>query len=292
MNYQNDIIKDSNTKRNDDNMSDINSLNNKSFFDFISKKTEKLIMALYMVTDSIDMDEALKNKLRLLGVELMSNVHKLSGQYKTQKNFSIGSIESKVSEILSFIGISQTIGFISEMNSNILRKEFELLNHEVNRFEEDNQSKTSTKDLITKMGTERFLLDPNSLFVSLPTYHKAPQLSSDIMDRYTARDSKGHIKDSFNNTVLYKKDSPLDFKKDKVLQVSREERRKQILDFIKGQKDISGHNKSLTIKDIFLVIKDCSEKTIQRELNELVIKGQIIKEGEKRWSRYKYKEIV
>ncbi|MFA6079256.1 MAG: hypothetical protein WC779_05875 [Candidatus Omnitrophota bacterium] len=43
---------------------------------------------------------------------------------------------------------------------------------------------------------------------------------------------------------------------------------------------------NLTIRDFAKVIKDCSSKTIQRELSELVEKGIVKKEGERRWSRY------
>jgi DNA-binding transcriptional ArsR family regulator len=41
-----------------------------------------------------------------------------------------------------------------------------------------------------------------------------------------------------------------------------------------------------TIKDVAEIITDVSEKTIQRELNSLIEKGQVIREGERRWSRY------
>jgi DNA-binding transcriptional ArsR family regulator len=41
-----------------------------------------------------------------------------------------------------------------------------------------------------------------------------------------------------------------------------------------------------TIKDIAEIITDVSEKTIQRELNSLIEKGQVAREGERRWSRY------
>lgn len=41
-----------------------------------------------------------------------------------------------------------------------------------------------------------------------------------------------------------------------------------------------------TVKDISEVITDVSEKTIQRELNSLIEKGQVVREGERRWSRY------
>lgn len=44
--------------------------------------------------------------------------------------------------------------------------------------------------------------------------------------------------------------------------------------------------KSLSIKEIASVIKDCSEKTIQRELNSLIEQGLIRREGERRWSVY------
>ena len=44
--------------------------------------------------------------------------------------------------------------------------------------------------------------------------------------------------------------------------------------------------KELTIKDIALVIKDCSEKTIQRELISFIEAGVIKKTGERRWSKY------
>lgn len=44
--------------------------------------------------------------------------------------------------------------------------------------------------------------------------------------------------------------------------------------------------KSLSIKEIAEVIKGCSEKTIQRELGELIRQGLIKKVGERRWSLY------
>lgn len=55
----------------------------------------------------------------------------------------------------------------------------------------------------------------------------------------------------------------------------------EILAFIKKQGEAS-------IRDIAAVIKDCSEKTIQRELNALIEEGVLKREGERRWSRYIY----
>ena len=66
------------------------------------------------------------------------------------------------------------------------------------------------------------------------------------------------------------------------VQIKKTGRQEMIITILKGQSN-------LTIKDFSKVIKDCSEKTIQRELIELLEKGVIKKEGERRWSRYSLK---
>ena len=59
----------------------------------------------------------------------------------------------------------------------------------------------------------------------------------------------------------------------------QKDRMSLILEFIKSQKTPS-------IKDIAAKIKDCSEKTIQRELGVLIDQGLIRRVGERRWSHY------
>lgn len=62
--------------------------------------------------------------------------------------------------------------------------------------------------------------------------------------------------------------------------VQTENRRDRILEVIRDKQNA-------TIKDISEVVTDCSEKTIQRELIELIKDGTIVREGERRWSKYK-----
>ncbi len=40
------------------------------------------------------------------------------------------------------------------------------------------------------------------------------------------------------------------------------------------------------IKDISTIIRDVSEKTIQRELQAMILEGRVVKEGERRWTTY------
>jgi predicted HTH transcriptional regulator len=59
----------------------------------------------------------------------------------------------------------------------------------------------------------------------------------------------------------------------------KDDREKRVLDVIRDKGVVS-------IKDISTVIFDVSEKTIQRTLQLLIDKGQIKKEGERRWAKY------
>lgn len=56
-------------------------------------------------------------------------------------------------------------------------------------------------------------------------------------------------------------------------------RRESILSVIKARGKVS-------IKDISDLVTDCSEKTIQRELMSLIEDNVIVREGERRWSKY------
>ena len=57
-------------------------------------------------------------------------------------------------------------------------------------------------------------------------------------------------------------------------------RRNDVLNVIKSKGRAS-------IKDVVSLLKDISEKTVQRELLALVREGVLVKEGEKRWSTYR-----
>ncbi len=65
-----------------------------------------------------------------------------------------------------------------------------------------------------------------------------------------------------------------------VLGEDKKERRDAIMRTIRSKGQV-------TIKDISENISGCSEKTIQRDLQELIQHGVLMREGEKRWAVYK-----
>lgn len=269
MNNQKDTPKTGLNSYGQGNVLDIKALDSKHIYEFVNKKTEKLVTALYMVTDCMDTDDALKIKLRELSVQLLSDMYKISNLSPMDKVVYISTSLAHVDEILSFIEIAYTIGFISEMNTAILKKEFSILIQELEIHQMKDKHFTFTLDegmfsfpkntanLDRNIQGERLesrgnnIKDKRTNFNTMSFINKKPNLSIS---------EKPYIK-NYPSSVSEKKD-----RTDKILSILSE-------------KDIS-------IKDISNSFTDCSEKTIQRELNALVLKGQIKKTGSKRWSRY------
>ena len=57
-------------------------------------------------------------------------------------------------------------------------------------------------------------------------------------------------------------------------------------------KDRIKEKDKINVKDVTKVVRDCSEKTLQRELVSLVGKGVLVKEGERRWSTYSLRQVL
>lgn len=87
--------------------------------------------------------------------------------------------------------------------------------------------------------------------------------------------------------ITYIKDKPADnkivdklrLKEFGVVSVKKNSRQSIIIAILKRKKEV-------TIRDISSLIRNCSEKTIQRELLTMVRTGILKRVGEKRWSRY------
>lgn len=277
MNNQKDTQKTNLNSYGQSNVLDVKTLENKDarldssvarqVYDFANKKTEKLVTALYMVTDCMDTDDALKTKLRDLGVALLSDMYKLASYSPLDKQTHIVSFLSRIEEIISFVEISYTIGFISEMNTTILKKEFMILVGELESHQKKDKHFTFTLD--------------EQMF-SLPVSMRQELVEKNIIKdnpqgQINKRTSSNNV--SFTNSVFNHSVNQTPTIKNHSHSVSdKKERTDKILSLIKGR-DVS-------IKDISSSFSDCSEKTIQRELNALVLKGQVKKTGAKRWSRY------
>jgi hypothetical protein len=267
-------------------------------YEFANKKTEKLVTALYMITDCMETDDAIKNKLRFLGVELLSDMHKLPLFSPVEKHASVALTLSRISEIVALVEIAHMIGFVSEMNATILKKEFNLLISELHSY----QSEIQKASIPTQPGFGGSLFE-NQKNASFTLSEKMFEVEGGFPSIAETATKQTSVINSIKDNTIPKRTPYMSFRTDNVLSpipalkrlqnpessMTRSERTQKILALIKdlpaqaGKKD---GEPGLSIKDISVSFSDCSEKTIQRELNSLISKGQIKKLGAKRWSRY------
>ena len=78
----------------------------KPIYEFANKKTEKLVTALYMITDCMEADDALKAKLRTLGVALLSDMYTLAILSPVEKHTHITQSLARIGEITAFVDLA------------------------------------------------------------------------------------------------------------------------------------------------------------------------------------------
>lgn len=207
---------------------------------YLFKKTEKIVAAIYLVSNLLKDKEPIKWKLRERSMSLMSSALVLNDELSFDKDLAIKDMFFDLSEILSTTSLANLSGLLSPMNYNILSSELE----KVLKYLKDN-----------------FVIDreKNGYILSEKFFKEDIAIASK-----SDMSAKSVIKD--NMPEAPKKNT----------------RKTAIIDLLKTRSN-------LTVKDVAQVVTDCSEKTIQRELIELVSQGLVKREGERRWSRYSLK---
>jgi hypothetical protein len=150
------------------------------------------------------------------------------------------------------LSVVRSGGFLSRMNADIIGREVHQLLEEVASYDEPRLALEDAPSL-----AELFKGAEQAERAFSPMRRKEPAPRQRPISRPAA--DKGHIKDTST--------------------IRPEGRREAVLSVLK-EKGPS------YIKDISTVVRDVSEKTIQRELQALVAEGSVGKEGERRWTRY------
>ncbi len=261
-------------------MTEITMSNTSPLVEYVSLKNERLASAIYMVTNLMPDSEPLKWKLRDLSIGIISTsrfcLNNSEGQNSdNQKTFSVvGGLVSQIDEIVSLINVSLSAGTVSQMNFTILKQEYlSLKDLLVSNFSANNFGSYllsgGEKEVISPMvGLNDQGTTPPSL-----TEKTKDKIESEHYINYLKTDRPSVNKNSNNSSVR-----SVPIKNTESLQ--KDSRKSTITNYLKGRDWTS-------IKDIARVVPNCSVKTVQRELVELVTVGALEKIGERRWSRYK-----
>lgn len=236
-------------------------------------KTNKLVTALYMVTDIINPEEPLRNKLRTLGIEIISDIHNSPAQ-----------ASKKIYEVVSFLDVASALNLISDMNRNILKKEFLEMHKSLQEYTHTIQQPMSLEDFLLAPGKDESAdngTQTNGNHISFKERQVGTRIG--VQKGSTLLKALSDKTNTLSNSSsVSNKDTSVNF------DMLKKQRRFDIVNIIRSKSD------GVTIKDIKTDIRDksleslaaSSEKTLQRELMAMVKDGVLNRTGEKRWSKY------
>ncbi len=245
-------------------MNELKDINNqKDSITYLIKRWEKISIAVYMVSSFIkDMDN-IKWDMRNRSLSILSSLHQVS-EDAIERHVMLDECLKELNILTSELQLAFSAALIGRMNFVLIFEEIELYKREVFDYK--------IKDAVLSPLQKDFMRVEKDFPESIgPTEDKGHFLY------------KGHesIKDKIKDSQSAK--APQKVQPEKPIQENRIERRKAIINLIKNKDQVS-------IKDISTAMKDCSEKTIQRELLSLVAEGVLNKKGDRRWSTYSLRQ--
>lgn len=238
---------------------------NEAFVFFVGR-THKIASAIYLVTDLFDVREPLRWSLRENVLDVVSRTASMLASNATSPS-SFVSVKHTIEEVLFMIETAGRSRLVSKMNRDILFREIQSFAQDLDAYVRETGS-----------------VGARTLEAIFSQDVLAPRLPERSQDDFSKGQTKGHPVfakkiavvrgDNPKRTSLTKKDISSAQKTSSAL-----DRKERIIEILK-QKG------AVTIKDIASVIPDCSEKTIQRELVDMVASGVVQKKGERRWTTY------
>lgn len=225
----------------------------------LHQKIFELTLALYRVTDFFPQGEVLRKHLREKANEVLSRIAEYGFSQERERDAT--AIVARVEAIKGYLKLARSMRWVKPVNLTVLEREY------------DGVHRSFTQELETlekkkRHEAEEELRTWEDFIVPLP--------SETVLERKEP-------------SVLHKvdkKDLPLELaSRDKpnggLAQISHDinERQKKILDYIRGASQAK-------VSDFFPFFGDISSKTIQRDLQDLVSRDILKKEGEKRWTVY------
>lgn len=219
---------------------------------YIYKKTERLAKAIHLVAPAFRNSPALRDRMDLIAVSLVDAAI-------LPPTSARDALSRELLALSSVLSIARTSGMLSSMNAELIAREAHLLLQEIAAYEEPRLflDDTPTLAMLAKeLASERHngpVSIPDQSFDLTPATRT--RMTSTKMPAQSKGHDKGHISDKSGS------------RRDAIRSVLRS----------KGPS---------YIKDISTVIRDVSEKTIQRELQSMVEEGSVLRVGERRWTTY------
>ena len=227
-----------------------------------------LTLALYRVTDFFPPGEILRKHLREKANEIFSQV--LEYNYIESSESAILKIIGRTQSIKGYLEIARSLQMVRPINIFVLEREYLFL---ADFFDKELEKFSKTGDNIFTPNPDPILEQKKNTFNNKSTVTDQEILlkREDKIAEKQEINYQGGVKKVWQDpkSAVQVQNSPF----------LLNERQGVILEHLKqaGQAKIS---------DFYSFFNDMSSKTIQRDLQNLVVKNLLKKEGEKRWTVY------
>lgn len=225
---------------------------------YIYKKAERLAKAIYVIAPAFRQSPSLFERVSRVSVALVDAAI-------LPPSASREALSRELLALSSILSIARSSGMLSAMNADLIGREAHLLLEEVAGYEEPRVSLPENVSLaeLAKVAAPAFSV---ARTIQTPAFDRGNTIARPAATADSKGQNKGHIKDNAQNGS--------DAREPK-----KNDRREAILEVLRSKGPSY-------IKDLSTVIRDVSEKTIQRELQVLVNEGVVSRTGERRWTTY------
>lgn len=212
------------------------------------RRAERLVAAIYLVTNHVPSDEPACVLSRRTSLHLLSLILLLRDEMRVPGSGTVKKTHASIRELISLVRILSVAGYVSQQNAEALVEALD----ELGVFLLTSQ-RTALSESVTL--TREELLVAEGLSASHLSDATVKKQRRAIKDKLVGM---GRVSDRANKIRI---------------------RGEGIVAILKAQGQLG-------IKDISANLPEFSEKMIQRELKGLVGEGRIKKVGSKRWSTY------
>ena len=221
--------------------------------DRMYRRAERLIAAVFLMTNHIPDNEPLRIESRVVATSILAKTLACRDELRSTNSSAILEFQIGIRHLISLTRLMVFGGFLSGQNAEIVANAADELGTFISTANRSNLSESMV-----------FSKDD---FIDVPDYsNRAHKGQRDIRDRI-------YIKDIHSTSLI-------DATSSETSSASTTNTKAA------GIIGILNSGGELSIKDIAANLPEYSEKTIQRELNHLIERGKVRRIGLKRWSRY------
>ncbi|MCA9352119.1 DeoR family transcriptional regulator [Patescibacteria group bacterium] len=267
----------------------------------LAERSSKMVTALYMITDFLNVHDPLRNLIRQSATDAMKELFSLTHAHKHERVETLSRVQNILHALTTYLTVIHRNGFISDMNISVITTELRSLNDVIagqitkslpydrtvdgttaiqefsfsdtffsgSRTEAKHPRTDHIKDTPTSNETIKDNTKTETSLKKTHTYNKnvLDTVRTDNGQKNSVKPSPSKTGKSLEKKAPTKRETEKDNRKDNILKILKQKR-------------------NASINDICALFKNCSSKTIQRDLNELIDDGMVKKKGSRRWSTY------